>query len=113
MSAGCFSAGFGRPVDAIEVREADPVRAHGERERRLRVVSSCATMSSMRTARRSDACDRSRVAGAAGLGRTDRLRIDVVAQPQEHRRAQVIVLGPALEAHLGDGLRLDPGRRAH
>jgi hypothetical protein len=37
--------------------------------------------------------------------------IDVVAQPREHRSAQVIVVGPAVEAHLGDGLRLDPRRR--
>ena len=40
-----------------------------------------------------------------------RIRVDVVAQPQEHRGAQMIVIGRALEAHFGDGPRLDPGRR--
>ena len=46
------------------------------------------------------------------------LHVDVVAQAQEYRSAQVPVVGPALEFHLGDQLRLRPrpsvrsGRRA-
>src|SRR6266852_1520376 len=39
------------------------------------------------------------------------LRVDVVADPHEHRRPQVIVLGPVLEGDLGDDRRLDPRRR--
>ena len=96
---------IGRPVDAIEMGERDAVLADRERERVLRGVEL-----------RQDVVDRAAGrAGAACAGadcRTPhRLRIDVVAQAQEHRRAQVAVVGPALEAHFGDELRLDPGRR--
>ena len=95
----------GGPVDAIEVRELDPMRAHRERERRLRARRAA------RRCRRSGRRIRAAARGA-GVAAPHGLRIDVVAQAQEHRRAQVAVIGPALEAHFGDGLRLDPGRRA-
>ncbi len=71
--------------------------------------SSCATTSS--TGCRADSGVRrcgGAAARAARFGAAHRLRIDVVAQPQEHRRAQIAVVGPALEAHLGDELRARP-----
>ena len=99
------------PVDAVEMREADLVRADRERERGLRCFPAAPRL-------RRSGCRRARSPSArrcrgCGLGATHGLRIDVVAQAQEHRRAQGTVLGPALEAHLGDDFGLDPGRRAH
>ena len=87
------------PVHAIEVGELDPVRADRERERGLLAGEL-----------RDDVVDRTagRSARWRGRGAAHRLRIDVVAQAQEHRRAQVIVVGPALEAHLGDGFAARP-----
>ena len=86
------------PVDAIEVGELDPVRADGQRDSGLPVLQLCDDFVG-------------RLRRGAGNGAPHQFRIDVVAQPQEHGRAQVIVVGPTLEAHLGDGFGLDPRRR--
>ncbi len=102
---GQLARRVGRPVDAIEIGEPDALRADGKRECGFRAGEL-----------RHDVGD-----GAFGLrrgfrtsrpGTPHRLRIDVVAQPQEYRRAQVIVVRPALIAHLGHCRGIDPrGRR--
>ncbi len=103
----------GRPVDAVQMRQLDLRRADRERHHRLwmlelldHVVDQCVAgvLRLVRTLREL----------RSGLLRRapHRLRVDVVAQPQEHRRAQPAIFGPALELHFGDELGLDPGRRA-
>ena len=74
---------IGGPVDAIEMRERDAVRSHRERERGLR---ACELRDDVvdRAAARNDRRRR-----GSGFGAPHRLRIDVVAQPQEDRCAQV------------------------
>ena len=96
------------PVDAIEVRQPDPVRSHRERERGLRVVQLRDDL--VDRAARGDGCGT--VRRAAGIGAAHRLRIDVVAQPQEDRRAQAPSSVQLWKLHLGDDFGLDPGRRA-
>ncbi len=101
--------GIRGPVDAIEVRQADTVRSYRDRERGLRCFQL-----------RHDFVDRAaggyvgkrgRLRRPAAFRAAHRLRIDVIAQPQENRRAQMIVVGPILKTHFRDDIRLDPCRR--
>ena len=96
------------PVDAIEVRKADPVRAHRERERGLPVFQL-----------RHDIVDRTargrRTGPRAAPGAGSARRTAFGSMSSRSRRntgaRRCIVVGPALEAHFGDDFGLDPGRR--
>src|SRR5689334_4723335 len=90
---GLLERRLGRPVHAIEMRELERVPFYGEGEGvflRLKLLK--------------DACyfiGRFFLLRAGNL-----LYIDVIPQSQKDRRAQVPVLGPAVELELGDELRL-------
>ena len=81
------------------------VRADRERERGLLVVELVQDRINRsfffrRTARR-----------FRHLGAAHAFGVDVVAEAQEHRRAQRAVVGPVLELHLRHDLRRNPDRR--
>ena len=69
------------PVHSIEVSQADPVRPHCKRERCFGAFQLCHDIFN-RPARARRPARR-----VLGLVAANRLRIDVVAQPEEHRRA--------------------------
>ena len=98
-----------RPVDAIEMREADPVRSTASV---IAVFRACEL--------RDDLVDR--IAGGRrrmapgmsavrGFARRTLLGSTSSRKRRNTGRAQVIVVGPAVEAHFGDDLGLDPRRR--
>jgi hypothetical protein len=69
-------------------------------------LSSCATTSSIGLA----VVDATVVAGGRRASRDAPLSDRRRRAAEEHRSAQMIVVGPAVKAHLGDDPGLDPGR---
>src|SRR5205807_8268103 len=84
-----------------EVREANLMRADRDGEGRLLVFQLARHVVNVADGIRLSLGQRAPYA----------LRINVAAQTQKHRRAQIAVFGPVLEFHFGDGGRLHPGRR--
>ncbi len=95
----------GGPVHAVEMGQPDAVRAHRQHERLPRVVELPQHFVHPSVGR---GC----LHGALRFAAPHRFRIDILAQPQEHRRAQVAVRSPFRELHFGHRVGLEPDRGA-
>ena len=104
VRAGCVEARVGGPVDAVQMRELDARRAHGELKARPLVLELLQDLVDL--ARRARRPRRGRRARSRSGGDRLFIRFDVVAQPHEDRRAQMAGVGPAGELDLGDQLRM-------